>query len=231
MVWLGDLNYRIPLPEAEVKEMLQNGKLESILHHDQLLHERKHKRAFAEFDEGRITFQPTYKYDPGTSIFDTSEKRRAPSWCDRILWRRGDPLSLLSYQGHMELMTSDHKPVSAALRAKIKTIRKDKQSEIHQTILRDLDKFENESMPDAKIDCNHFVFPRVEYLKPQTKIVTLENTGHVVAQFRFVPKLEESQFCKPWFWVNPPIGMMLPGGFSWQLVVCRLIFARGESQD
>lgn len=35
--------------------------------------------------------------------------------------------------------------------------------------------------------------------------------GRVVAKFKFIPKLEEKQFCKPWLWINPPYGMLLPG--------------------
>ncbi len=63
--------------------------LDSLLPHDQLRQVMKHKKAFHEgWREGPITFLPTYKYDVGTvGLFDSSEKKRAPSWCDRILYR------------------------------------------------------------------------------------------------------------------------------------------------
>ncbi|KAI1425253.1 type II inositol-1,4,5-trisphosphate 5-phosphatase [Xylaria sp. FL1777] len=63
--------------------------LDSLLPHDQLRQVMKNKKAFHEgWREGPITFLPTYKYDVGTvGLFDSSEKKRAPSWCDRILYR------------------------------------------------------------------------------------------------------------------------------------------------
>ncbi|KAL2132485.1 hypothetical protein VTI74DRAFT_3759 [Chaetomium olivicolor] len=63
--------------------------LDSLLPHDQLLRVMRDRRMFHEgWREGPITFLPTYKYDVGTvALFDSSEKRRPPSWCDRILYR------------------------------------------------------------------------------------------------------------------------------------------------
>ncbi|KAJ8121046.1 hypothetical protein ONZ43_g2408 [Nemania bipapillata] len=63
--------------------------LDSLLPHDQLRIAMKKEKAFHEgWQEGPITFLPTYKYDVGTiGLFDSSEKKRAPSWCDRILYR------------------------------------------------------------------------------------------------------------------------------------------------
>lgn len=63
--------------------------LDSLLPHDQLRRLMKERIVFHDgWSEGPITFLPTYKYDVGTvGLFDSSEKQRAPSWCDRILYR------------------------------------------------------------------------------------------------------------------------------------------------
>ncbi|VUC21705.1 unnamed protein product [Clonostachys rosea] len=63
--------------------------LNSLLPHDQLAKMIRGKKAFHDgWREGPISFLPTYKYDLGTvGLFDTSEKQRAPSWCDRVLYR------------------------------------------------------------------------------------------------------------------------------------------------
>ena len=67
----------------------------SLLTHDQLLSQMRNRKAFYDgWREGPIDFLPTYKYDVGSvGMFDSSEKRRGPSWCDRILYRtRSDRL-------------------------------------------------------------------------------------------------------------------------------------------
>lgn len=63
--------------------------LSSLLPHDELHQQMELRRAFHDgWQEGPITFLPTYKYDAGSvGVFDSSEKKRAPSWCDRILYR------------------------------------------------------------------------------------------------------------------------------------------------
>lgn len=63
--------------------------LDSLLPHDQLRRIMQQRKAFHDgWREGPISFLPTYKYDIGTlGLFDSSEKQRAPSWCDRILYR------------------------------------------------------------------------------------------------------------------------------------------------
>ena len=96
--WMGDLNYRInDFDVSEVKELLAEENLSALLECDQLKSQQQHRRAFVEYEEGVITFRPTYKYDPGTSDWDSSEKGRSPAWTDRVLWR-GDRISQTSYR-------------------------------------------------------------------------------------------------------------------------------------
>ncbi|KAJ5775429.1 uncharacterized protein N7511_000440 [Penicillium nucicola] len=63
--------------------------ISSLLPHDQLrLQQRKGTAFHKGWREGHISFLPTYKYDVGSvATFDSSEKHRGPSWCDRILYR------------------------------------------------------------------------------------------------------------------------------------------------
>lgn len=63
--------------------------LKSLLQHDQLKGQQRDGKVFHEgWREGEINFLPTYKYDIGSvAMFDSGEKKRSPSWCDRILFR------------------------------------------------------------------------------------------------------------------------------------------------
>lgn len=38
------------------------------------------QQAFHGYEEGPILFRPTYRYNIGTDVYDTSEKMRIPAW-------------------------------------------------------------------------------------------------------------------------------------------------------
>ncbi|KAH0839417.1 Endonuclease/exonuclease/phosphatase [Lanmaoa asiatica] len=121
----GDMNYRIDQRRDAVVAAIQANDLDTLLTHDQLHKEMKHNRAFRlrPFCEGPLTFAPTYKYDRNSNAFDTSEKRRVPAWCDRVLWRSRDEgrVALMEYR-RWEVNVSDHRPVSAAFRVTVKRV-------------------------------------------------------------------------------------------------------------
>ena len=85
--WFGDLNYRLwNIPNTTVRSMVAKGELTELLQYDQLRQTLATSTAFGGFEESAICFPPTYKFDPGTHIYDTSSKQRAPSWTDRVLY-------------------------------------------------------------------------------------------------------------------------------------------------
>jgi hypothetical protein len=112
--WMGDLNYRVDASRRNVDHLVSLGMLDECLLHDELRRELHANRVFRGFDEGPIEFPPTYKYDLGCDIYDSSEKMRVPSWTDRILWKKAPDLVLLErYDSCREVRTSDHRPVFA----------------------------------------------------------------------------------------------------------------------
>ncbi|RDW95133.1 hypothetical protein BP5796_00896 [Coleophoma crateriformis] len=120
----GDLNYRIDtMGRDTVVNAIKANNLSKLLERDQLLASKRKNPWFKlrAFHELPITFAPTYKYDVGTDEYDTSEKKRAPAWCDRILYRGRNRIKQLDYQ-RWELRTSDHRPVTGLFEMTIKTI-------------------------------------------------------------------------------------------------------------
>ncbi|XP_057425300.1 type IV inositol polyphosphate 5-phosphatase 11 isoform X2 [Lotus japonicus] len=119
-VWLGDLNYRLQGIDSHPARNLIEKDLHRRLHgKDQLLQEAGRGQIFDGFCEGRLSFKPTYKYNKGSSNYDTSYKVRVPAWTDRILFKIEDEndveATLHSYDSMDEIYGSDHKPVKAHL--------------------------------------------------------------------------------------------------------------------
>ncbi|KAI8816840.1 uncharacterized protein EV422DRAFT_544186 [Fimicolochytrium jonesii] len=120
--WSGDLNYRIDLARERVIELVAQGDWITLQDQDQLLNQMKINPAFGlrGFFEGPLDFAPTFKYDVGTDRYDTSEKRRVPSWCDRVLYS-SPHARLLHYTRH-EAQLSDHRPISASFTVRVKSV-------------------------------------------------------------------------------------------------------------
>ena len=262
--------------------------LASLLPHDQLHSQMRTGLAFHDgWREGPINFLPTYKYDVGSvGMFDSSEKRRGPSWCDRILFRtrkdrldyqeriqaeeqarkkdnelklRGvveeaaneavlfeydpetdgadnetdeaggavavaatdkeafltkagykDRIQLDYYTSHQRVLSSDHKPLDAVFTLDYDAVVPELKAKVHQEVVRELDKAENEGRPvvtivvdrhrDSDATHNHshtdlasqnsegVNFGDVKYDHVKTRSVTIANTGRVPATVGFVDR-------------------------------------------
>ncbi|KAL4784606.1 Endonuclease/exonuclease/phosphatase [Aspergillus varians] len=246
----------------------------SLFPHDQLhMQQHKHKAFHEGWREGQITFLPTYKYDIGSlARFDSSEKHRGPSWCDRILYRsrrdklryegqvkeaaearnrdeemkaRGlesavaddsvlfdydpdadgadsgdeyDPnedqnnkdaspdssveadssIRLEYYTSHQGVLSSDHKPLVAGFTLELECVEPKLKAQVHQEVVRDLDKAENESRPGLTVvvdkpihepskseDPNAIDFGDICLDVPVSRSLTVANTSGVPATFSF----------------------------------------------
>jgi hypothetical protein len=126
VIFSGDLNYRVDLPREYVDRCIYDIKacqledqlateesdmiLNKLLRRDQLLRTISAGRAFVNFNEGKISFLPTFKFDKGSTDYDTSYKQRIPAWTDRILFK-SNSMRVLKYDSVPNAMHSDHRPV------------------------------------------------------------------------------------------------------------------------
>ncbi|KAI9505472.1 Inositol-1,4,5-trisphosphate 5-phosphatase 1 [Coemansia spiralis] len=126
--WLGDLNYRIDLPNDQTRRLISQREIQSLMMYDQLSTQMAAGKVFRGYMEPEVLFPPTYKFDPGTSNYDTSEKMRVPSWTDRIMYR-GKNVKVLAYYRD-EICFSDHKPVLAMMNFNVISIDKEQKRQI-----------------------------------------------------------------------------------------------------
>jgi len=251
--------------------------LSSLLSHDELHQQQKARKAFHDgWREGPLEFLPTYKYDIGSvGVFDSSEKKRCPSWCDRILYRtrrdklaydtkvieeeaakkkdeemkaRGmeeagadedvlfdynpetdgddydeyldaepeiivtkegfqDEIFLEYYTAHQRVISSDHKPLDAVFVLKYDAVVPDLKARVHQEVVRELDRAENEGRPTITLIVDHSIgtdgsetvdidvanlegvnFGDVRFATSKRRGVTIANTGWVQATIGFVDR-------------------------------------------
>ncbi|CAL8266372.1 unnamed protein product [Merluccius merluccius] len=163
--WCGDFNYRINLPNEEVKELIKQQNWEALTAGDQLLDQKNAGMVFRGFIEGNLDFAPTYKYDLFSEDYDTSEKCRTPAWTDRVLWNRrkwnfdktAEEMNVvgaasasagsegdqerdwnpgdLKYYGRAELKTSDHRPVMAVMDVEILEVDPEARHQVYKEVI------------------------------------------------------------------------------------------------
>lgn len=123
--WFGDFNFRLNKDRIEVDGLLSQTvsmDMEPLLQHDQLTKEMKDGSIFKGFQEAPIHFYPTYKFDVGCDVYDTTSKQRTPSYTDRILFRNRqvDDIKVLKYTTCSSIKTSDHRPVIGMFQVKLR---------------------------------------------------------------------------------------------------------------
>ncbi len=118
LFWFGDLNYRVAGEFSDVQNLWKlckhTGKWDKMRKLDQLNSEIAKGRVFQGFNEGTLTFGPTYRFDKKSNEF-SNKNFQNPSWTDRILERSlpGCMLKRKRYYCARNVFGSDHRPVAA----------------------------------------------------------------------------------------------------------------------
>ncbi|TFL05727.1 DNase I-like protein [Pterulicium gracile] len=159
VIWLADTNYRINLDNETVREFASRREYDPLLLKDQLKQVMDTNDAFEGYEEGALTFPPTYRYNLGTDDFDTSEKMRIPAWTDRVLFC-GKTLDLTilpgleyrsAYSCKEELRGSDHKPVYALFSPEVRIVDPAKKAALRTMLLANITATEPGENLDEKL--------------------------------------------------------------------------------
>lgn len=226
VIWIGDMNYRLSLPDEFVRKALAANHHSHLLAADQLNIERAAGRAFGGWHEGEVTFPPTYKYRPGTNVYSGAddgeaddvdgaqkkeeEKKRTPAWCDRVLWKGDFDISLLEY-GRVEYTHSDHKPVYATFSLFAREVVPERLNSLLFDLRRRLDHVEMSSQPKCSIFNPNVEFGVIRYAEEASASFNMTNVGDTEARFDLVSPIPGGSPTPAWLDVHPMSGSLLPG--------------------
>ncbi|NXX46733.1 INP5E phosphatase, partial [Tricholaema leucomelas] len=123
--WFGDFNFRLNKDRETVDSILNQNPgtdVSRLLAYDQLTSEMSRGSIFKGFQEADIHFRPSYKFDIGKDSYDTTSKQRTPSYTDRVVFRSRykDDIQAVKYSSCPSIKTSDHRPVFALFRVKVR---------------------------------------------------------------------------------------------------------------
>lgn len=217
--WMGDLNYRIDLPDLDVRAILseecwEGNRFEALLPYDQLTTSIRTQKAFDVFTEFPITHRPTYRFSPGL-LSDSMgyDMKRKPAWTDRILHVFSPThvrVKQTRYGGHHEITMSDHKPLSADFIVDVDVYDKNHTLAVAKTLYRQLEDIESQANLKVKAEPNGVSLGRVSYKRKRTHVLQVKNLGKVPCTFRFVPIEPEAELYPSWLHVEPITGLIMP---------------------
>ncbi|KAH8118813.1 DNase I-like protein [Phellopilus nigrolimitatus] len=182
-----DLNYRIDLPDSEVRQLISGGleirdyNIRDMLAYDQLTRARSEGKAFEGFREGRITHLPTYRFGAGIATDDNGyDIKRRPAWTDRILYLPSPHIRIkqTSYTAQAEMTMSDHRPISADFSVGVWEADASVYNDCAWDFINQLRELrESEETPKLKVDFADVQFGHVWYMREASQQLILQNAG------------------------------------------------------
>ncbi|KAJ1919207.1 hypothetical protein H4219_002154 [Mycoemilia scoparia] len=212
VMFFGDLNYRINTDADNIYSLIKSGDRKELLKYDEMLNEQRPDGTFGYFNESPINFDPTFKVVVGKSEYNP---QRSPAWTDRILWatkkfaQNVEPwfkISNVSYNSHVNINTSDHKPVSAIFSLETLAVNHTKYDNVLSEILRKIDQDDSQPSPQIELSETDIKLGSINLHNPIIKTVSLKNTGDTDIKFEFIPKPGEVLLFSSWFHVSPVRG-------------------------
>ena len=105
---------------------------------------------------------------------------RDPAWTDRVLWSGRAISSFVNYGRH-EILSSDHRPVSALMKVKVKSVLREEEQMVMRDVVRQLDMKENNRIPHCALSSQCVEFEEVRINHSLKQSVTLTNeSSHTV---------------------------------------------------
>ncbi|THU57097.1 hypothetical protein C4D60_Mb11t24180 [Musa balbisiana] len=244
VVFLGDFNYRLhSITYDEARDMVSQRCFDWLREKDQLRAEMKAGKVFQGMREGHFKFPPTYKFErhqAGLSGYDSSEKKRIPAWCDRILYRDSRSISVAEcslqcpvvssitlYEACMDVTDSDHKPVRCIFSVEIAHADElIKRQEYGQIIVsnENIRSFLEEScaIPEITVSTNNIILQNqdISILQITNKCEKYKAVFQIVSEghSNIQGSANASELCARcsfgfpfWLEVNPAVGIVKPG--------------------
>ncbi|CCL99367.1 uncharacterized protein FIBRA_01385 [Fibroporia radiculosa] len=216
-----DLNYRINLPDIDIRQLLRS-QSESrdldwkiLLGYDQLRLAMRTNKAFELFSEHPITHPPSYRFSAGITPDDQGyDTKRKPGWTDRILYLHSAMVELkqFKYSSHPEITMSDHRPVSADFRMTTPLLNRVAYNSFIEDTWKLVASMEDEDVtPKVRLSDSIVDLGQISYRQRATKTLDLENIGQVPCIYRFIGANTEQIPHPEWLTIDKMTGLILPG--------------------
>ncbi|KAF8241111.1 DNase I-like protein [Tricholoma matsutake] len=218
LFWMVYLNYRLDIPDDDVRNILNSNQrdegLQMLLRYDQLNKAMGAGKAFEGFIECSIGYPPTYRFGDWPSDGLSYDRKRKPAWTDRVLYMSAPSVGVrpVSYTSHPQITMSDHRPVSADFAVDIDCYEKRSYDATAQRLYWEVDYLEEYSeRNNISLDNTTVNFSEISYKDPTSQTIQIQNNGKVPCAFRFIPADNSSDIHPDWLRIEPMTDLLLPG--------------------